>query len=315
MAQEYDNMAKSILIDFATEISQFVLGNNDVEVLENIDTEQQLILGQRTDSIKRIRINKREVILHIELQLRDSTLTPMWARNAAYQGYLIGKHRIPVYSNVIYFHPNAGRNDPGFYQYSSDGYEYTLRYKVIRLIDIDGQTILDMQAPGLLPFTPLMKPPAGMDIDQWVQECIDAVSSASVDQHTQADLFCALSLFGGIVHDALLFKQKIREALMQESKFYQLLRDEFIAEGKEQGMAQGMAQGLEQGMAQGLEQGARNTTLNNTLTLLKSKFAADAVNELIPMLRCITDLQKLEQLLIAASQVQSLDAFKLILEE
>ena len=33
----------------------------------------------------------------------------MWARNARYHGYLIGEHQIPVYSNVIYFHPDAGK--------------------------------------------------------------------------------------------------------------------------------------------------------------------------------------------------------------
>lgn len=98
---------------------------------------------------------------------------------------------------------------------------------------------------------------------------------------------------------------------MQESKFYQLLRDEFIAEGKEQGIAQG----LEQGMAQGLEQGARDTMLRNILTLLEAKFPVDAVNQLIPMLHRITDIQQLEQFLIAASQVESLDAFKLMLDE
>lgn len=107
MPQDYDNMAKNLLTDYATEISQFVLGVKDVEVLENIDTEQQTIIGQRADSTKRIRVDNSEAILHIELQLRDSTHKPMWARNAAYHGYLVGQHQMPVYSNVIYFHPNA----------------------------------------------------------------------------------------------------------------------------------------------------------------------------------------------------------------
>ena len=31
MAQNYDNMAKNLLSEYATEISQFVLGVNDVE--------------------------------------------------------------------------------------------------------------------------------------------------------------------------------------------------------------------------------------------------------------------------------------------
>ena len=223
----------------------------------------------------------------------------MWARNAAYHGYLIKEHQIPVYSNVIYFHPNAGRNDTGFYHYSSHGYEYTLRYKVIRLIDIDGQAILEMQAPGMLPFTPLMKRPAGISIEQWVRECINAVAATPFDEQTQGDLFCALSLFGGIIYDPLLFKRMIQEERMQESKYYQLLRDEFIALGREQG----------------LEQGARESTIRNILKFLNNRFPAEAVNELIPQLQKITDLERLEQLLFAAPQIHNLDAFKLMLEE
>ena len=65
------------------------------------------------DSTKRIRFDNSEAILHIELQLRDSTHKPMWARNAAYHGYLVGAHELPLYSNVIYFHPNAGKNHTG----------------------------------------------------------------------------------------------------------------------------------------------------------------------------------------------------------
>ena len=38
---------QKFIIRNATEISQFVLGVNDVEVLENIDTEQQIVIGQR----------------------------------------------------------------------------------------------------------------------------------------------------------------------------------------------------------------------------------------------------------------------------
>lgn len=312
MAKDYDNMAKSIFTDFAADISQYVVGTHyDVEVIENIDTEQHLVVEQRTDSTKRIRINESEAILHIELQLRDSTYQPMWARNAAYHGYLIKKHQIPVYSNVIYFHPNAGRNDMGFYHYNAHGYEYTLRYKVIRLIDIDGQAILEMQAPGLLPFTPLMKRPTGISIEQWLQECINAVAAAPFDEQTQGDLFCALSLFGGIVYDPLLFKRMIREERMQESKYYQLLRDEFIAIGIEQGREQG----LEQGKEQGLEQGARESAIRNILKFLNNRFTAEEVNDLIPQLHQITDLDRLEQLLFAAPQVQNLDAFKLMLEE
>ena len=287
MAQDYDNLGKSLWTDHAADLSRFVLEKEDVEVLEDLDTEQQTVIARQTDITKRVRVSGQEAILHVELQLRDSTDKPMWARNAQYQGYLVGEYEIPVYSNVIYFHPNAGRNDPGGYTYSWNGYEHTNRYKVIRLIEIEGQSILEMQAPGLLPFTPLMKPPAGMDFERWVQECVDVTRATPVDQQTQADLLYGISVFGGIVYNAELFERLIPEELMQESKTYQ----------------------------RQMERAARETTIENTLALLSDQFQPETVSALTPALRSVNDLQKLKQLLRAAARVQDIEAFAQMLYE
>ena len=281
MAQDYDNMTKDLFTNHATDLSRFVLGVDDVEVLENLDTEQQRIIAQRTDTTKRIRVNNREAILHVELQLRSSTRKPMWARNAAYHGYLIGEHQMPVYSNVIYFHPSAGRSDTGRYEYEWNGYKYKLHYKVIRLIEIEGEKVLEMQAPGILPFTPLMRPPNGVDLEHWVQECIDATRTMPVDQQTQADLLYAISLFGSIVYEPQLFKRLIPEELMRESKFYQLE----------------------------VERVAKETTIKNILALLEQQFHTEAVHALTPELQNIDDLRRLESLLLAASRAPNIEAF------
>ena len=103
MAQDYDNMGKILWTDHGVDLSRFVLDEEDVEVLEDLDTEQQTVIARQTDITKRVRLNNQEAILHVELQLRESTQKPMWARNAQYQGYLVGEYQIPVYSNVIYF--------------------------------------------------------------------------------------------------------------------------------------------------------------------------------------------------------------------
>ena len=211
----------------------------------------------------------------------------MWARNAQYQGYLVGEHQIPVYSNVIYFHPRAGRNDPGGYTYSWRDYEHTNRYKVIRLIEIEGQSVLERQAPGLLPFTPLMQPPAGMGLERWVQECVDIAMAVPVDQETQADLLYATSLFGCIVHNSELYERLIPEELMRESKFYQ----------------------------RQMERAARETTIENTLALLKRRFHTEEVSALTPALQNINDLERLQQLLVAVPEMPSLEAFAQMLHE
>ena len=77
MAQEYDTTGKDILNERINEIARFVLNVPDVEVLTDLDTEQQLVRAFRTDITKRVRFNTQEAVLHIELQLRDSTEKPM----------------------------------------------------------------------------------------------------------------------------------------------------------------------------------------------------------------------------------------------
>jgi len=76
-------------------------------------------------------------------------------RMAGYIGRGIEQHRRPIYSNIIYLRPDAGRNDPGYYVQERPGYRVLVQYKVIRLIEIDSQRILAAGPSGLLPFAPL----------------------------------------------------------------------------------------------------------------------------------------------------------------
>ena len=73
MAQDYDNMGKNLWTEHADDLSRFVLGQDDVEVLEDLETEQQTVIARRTDITKLVQINGDKAILHVELQLREST--------------------------------------------------------------------------------------------------------------------------------------------------------------------------------------------------------------------------------------------------
>ncbi len=127
----------------------------------------------------------------------------------------------------------------------------------------------------------------GINLEQWVQECIDVTLAAPVDQRTQADLLYAISLFGSLVHNSELYERIIPEELMRESKFYQ----------------------------RQVEKITQETTIKHILTLLKSEFQTEAVNALTPSLQNITDLHRLEQLHLAAAKAQNLDAFAQMLSE
>ena len=59
----------------------------------------------------------------------------------------------------------------------------------------------------------------------------------------------------------------------------------------------------------------RETTIENTLALLVDQFHPETVSALTPMLRSVSDLQKLKQLHLAAARVQSIEAFAQMLHE
>ena len=120
-----------------------------------------------------------------------------------------------------------------------------------------------------------------------MQACVDVTRAAPVDQKTQADLLYGISVFGGIVYNAELLDRLIPEELMLESKTYQ----------------------------RQMERAARETTIENTLALLKRRFHTEEVSALTPALQNINDLERLQQLLVAVPEMQSLEAFAQMLHE
>ena len=106
---EFDAISKHLIQTYPNDFASFTLGREDIEVLAVIDTEQLTIETHQTDSLIRVRIDNEEVLVHNEFQTADSTNPPMPRRMAGYIGHAIRQHGLPIYSNVIYLRPNAGR--------------------------------------------------------------------------------------------------------------------------------------------------------------------------------------------------------------
>ena len=245
-----------------------------------------LALEQYSDVNFRVRHSDGTLaVLHIEVQTHDSQES-MAARMAAYHGLLIKEHKMPVYGCVIYLHPNAGRTDPGRYAYEWEGGEYVMQYKVIRLIEMDGQAVLEAQAPGLLAFSPLMKRTGDMDAIRWLDECVNVVGSSSVASREQ---LVALGILSSLIYDAEQIEQRIPEGLMHEFPLIQKFVDE--AETR------------------GLKRGERKATIESILAFLGTRFNPDAVQALKPALEEIDDLPRLKELVLASSHAESLEAF------
>jgi len=292
-------MMKHILDRFPHEFAALGLDIPDIEILEKLNTEQPTVKRHHNDVTFKIRFPGEEAILHIEVQTYDSRAKPMPLRVLAYASFLVLQHEKHVYSIVLYLRLPAGREDPGHFGYKrGEAFGLNIKYKVIRLYALDGEAVLDTQAIRLLPFTPLMVPPAGMPAEAWGRKCVEATQAALVDETTRATLLFAMSVFGSFVHPEELFTNLIKEEAMQTSPFYEHLRQRHLQEGIEQG----------------IEQGAREDTIENTLAVLMARFPQSDVDAVKLALETVPNLGRLKQLNLTVSLTPTFEAFLRSLE-
>ena len=291
------NVANHLIHTFPHDFARFALQQDDVEVLGVVDTEQPTVEAHRTDSLIRVQVGGEEALVHHEFQTTDSS-PPMPRRMAGYIGRGIEQHGLPIYSNVIYLRPDAGRTDPGHYLQERHGYRVLVQYKVIRLIELDGQRILDARHSGLLPFAPLMQRPTGVDAEAWLRQCVHRAQEVPMDETVKANYLANLAILSGLVYNLETIRTIISEETMYESSVVQYFTEK----------------ALEQGIEQGIERGGRERAIEDLLDVLAIRFALAASDPLADRIGAIDDLQRLKQLFRAAVQVPSLEAFRHLLD-
>ena len=311
---DIDTISKYLIQHYPHHFTRFALARDDVEVIEVIETEQPTIRARRSDSFIRVRIAGQEALVHNEFQTASSTNPPMERRMAGYIGYAIEHHGLPIYSNVIYLRPNAGQNDPGYYIQEFPGYEIAIRYRVIRLIEIEGQRILNTGHSGLIPFTPLMKPPEEMASEAWLHQCIHTARTRPIARSPKADYLAGMVALSELVYDsetisAIIFKEGIMD-ILRESSLFQSLTQQSRAEAREEGLEEGIEQGIEQG----IERGGRQRAIEDLLDVLEIRFDMPETHPLSARIAAIDDLQRLKQLHRSAIQVPNIEAFQRVLD-
>ena len=302
---EFDTVAKHLIHTFSHDFARFALQHDDFKVLGVVDTEQPTVEAHRTDSLIRVCIGGEKALVHHEFQTTDSD-PPMPLRMAAYIGRGIEQYGLPFYSTVIYLRPDAGRSDPGYYLQERDGFRVLVQYKVIRLIELDGQRILDAGPSGLFPFAPLMQRPAGVDAEAWLRQCVNRAQAVPMDEPLKARYLADLAILSDLVYKSETIMTIIAEETMYESSIVQHFT--------EKGIAQGIEQGIAQGIEQGIEQGGRDRAIEALLDVLEIRFGLAASDPLAGRIAVIEDVQRLKQLHRAAIQVPSLEEFRRLLD-
>ena len=293
----YDIVTKDALKAFPEEILQAVLERDDFTFLEFVDGEFTVVEVRRTDSLIKVRLDEELVLIHIEFQVGDSTAIKMVRRNVGYLGRCYERYGLPILSHVIYLRPNAGRNDAGGYWQNVPNHRFIVEYKVIRLIELDGQSVFETKNTGLMPFAPLMQPPAGMEGLQWAVQCNRQTKALSLPSDIRSNLLVSQWVMSGLIHPHQAIGGFLSEEVMQESSVYEHLLQ---TTGEER---------YQRGLQQGTELGARQNAIKSLFGVLEFRFDARAVRALSPALETIHELQRLEFLFQEALRAETFEAF------
>ncbi len=199
--QQYDIVGKEPFYTYPKDMLQFLINREDFEFIEHVDTNLTTVEVRHMDILLKILLDQQPVLIHCEIQTNDSSYPNMVQRNVGYLGRCYEKYGLPIYSYVLYLRSTAGVRDPGGYFQDVPGHRFIVEYQVIRLSEIDGETILQAQQPGLMPFTPLMKSPVGMSDVNWTTHCAEVTHQLSMDGESRNNLLVELWIMSGLVHE------------------------------------------------------------------------------------------------------------------
>ncbi len=177
------------------------------------------------------------------------------------------------------------------------------------MIEIEGEHVLESGQSGLIPFTPLMKPPEGMVSDVWLQQCIHTARMRPISRTYRADYLAGMVALSELVYESetisgIIFKEGIMD-LIRESSLFQSLTQQSREEAREEGR--------EEGIEQGIKRGERDRAIADIFEVLEIRFDLNEAHPLSTRIAAIDDLQRLKQLHRAAIQVPNLEAFQRVL--
>ena len=322
--QKYDITSKSVFRAFPQDVARYLMNEPTVKFVEFIDSELPLVETREMDILMKMEIRGTLTLVHFEIQAGESTHQRMVRRTVGYIGRGYEKHGLPIRSHVIYLRPGAGRNDPGVYTQSDPGYRIHIEYQVIRLYELDGQSVLDAANVGLIPFAPLMQPPADTEGIAWVQQCIEATRGLPLAPLSRPDYLTSLGILGGLAHEPNAIGALIPKEVRMESGFYRLMQEEARqsveaetrAKVEEETRAKIEAETrakltaeMEETTAKMRQQVAHEAAVKSILTVLDARFQSVLVQGLKPAIEQIEDLQNLDQLHRTAIVAPNLEAF------
>lgn len=206
--------------------------DGDVELLD-----KELPLSRRDSdylvTVKNGNCVDGDFILHIEFQSSYDARMP--ERMLSYYTRIREKHKLPVYPVVIYLNSeDCGSNIKDIFENSLHGLDIIkFRYKVLKLWELDADTIIDNCLYGLYPIVPLTEH-GSMDDGAYLAKFFDIVNNIDIeDKVLKADIAACTGILAGLKYSKELISSLMKVELMKESVIYQSILSEGKAEGME----------------------------------------------------------------------------------
>jgi predicted transposase YdaD len=192
-------------------------------------------------------------LAHVEVQVTYDPAMPV--RLLRYCALLHHRHGLPVASVLILLRPEAdGPALTGSLALSRAGVPYlTFEYQVVRVWERPVEALLAGEI-ATLPLAPL----ADVDAQEApaVLRRMQARLAREATHAEAADIWQTVYLLAGLRYEREVTDMiKSLGRALRESRTYQEILREGLAEGREKGLAEGLAEGREKGLAEGLAEG------------------------------------------------------------
>ncbi|MDF9409491.1 Rpn family recombination-promoting nuclease/putative transposase [Pelotomaculum isophthalicicum JI] len=242
---EYDLIIKALAERYMDKIASFVRGV-PVAVEQIEDKDKEAVAVQRTsDALVKVREDGYEYLMLVEFQARPDR--KMARRLLEYTAMHHCRHEKPVYPVVINL--TGGSRQDGRYMFEClDLTVVDFNYRQINLQDIAGRDLLYRGPVGLLPLAPLMRqeePPEAV-----LEKCASRFESEVQGVEERSTLYLALGVLAALRLQKGLVQKILEVSKMENSPFFDGIREEWEARGRDEGIVEAIMEALEENTGQ-----------------------------------------------------------------
>ncbi|AFY59308.1 Rpn family recombination-promoting nuclease/putative transposase [Synechococcus sp. PCC 6312] len=221
----FDNTCKFLAETFPEDFAVWLLG--ELICFGNLSPGELSLEPIHADSL--ILLDSPDLILHLEFQTQPDPLIPF--RMADYRLRVYRRFPRKQMRQVVTYllSSNSGLVQQTTFEISGMRHEFS----VIRLWEQPTPTFLGRI--GLLPLAVLSQTANPQQVLQSVSETLGAIA----DQRTQSNITASTAILAGLLLEETVIQNILRREIMKESSVYQVWRQEFIQEGREEGRVEG----------------------------------------------------------------------------